>query len=148
MKIKLILITLIMTISIAKVAAQDEAIKSEIILLEKQEVKAILEKDTATLNKLWSPNFMVNAPVNKVIIGGQVKMVTSGFIEYESYVVENEAMMVKGDFVISMGKETVVTKGKNYAESGKTVHRRYTNIWQRQNGHWVSIARQASNICE
>lgn len=31
------------------------------------EVMAVLEKDTATLLRLWDKDFVVNAPVNKVV---------------------------------------------------------------------------------
>ena len=128
--------------------AQQNDVKTEISRLEQACVQAILTKDTATLKKLWAEDFMVNAPLNKVVIGGQVKLVTAGVIKYSSFVLENEQTMVKGDFVITMGHETVVTLGSNYPVAGKTVHRRYTQVWQKQHGNWICIARQASNICE
>lgn len=128
--------------------AQQNDVAKEISRLEQACVQAILTQDTATLKKLWAVDFMVNAPINKVVIGGQVKMVAAGVIKYSSFVLENEQTMVKGDLVITMGKETVVTLGSNYPVAGKTVHRRYTQVWQKQNGNWICIARQASNICE
>ena len=128
--------------------AQQNDVAKEISRLEQACVQAILTQDTATLKKLWAVDFMVNAPINKVVIGGQVKMVAAGVIKYSSFVLENEQTMVKGDLVITMGKETVVTLGSNYPVAGKTVHRRYTQAWQKQNGNWICIARQASNICE
>ena len=129
-------------------AAQQNDIAAEIGRLEQASVQALLYGDTTTLKKLWAKDFMVNSPNNKVVIGGQVKMVASGFIKYSSFVLENEQTMVKDDLVITMGKETVVTSGGNYPTAGKTVHRRYTQVWQKQNGSWICIARQASNICE
>jgi hypothetical protein len=130
------------------VHAQQNDIAAEINKLEQASVQAILKQDTVTLKKLWAPDMMVNAPINKVVTGGQLKMVASGFIKYSSFVLENEQTLVKEDIVITMGKETVVTLGSNYPEAGKTVYRRYTDIWQKQNGSWIMIARQASNICE
>jgi hypothetical protein len=128
--------------------AQQNDVATEINRLEQACVQAIMTGDTATLKKLWAKDFMVNAPINKVVIGGQVKMVAAGVIKYSSFVLENEQTMVKGDLVITMGKETVVTLGSNYPVAGKTVHRRYTQVWQKQDGNWICIARQASNICE
>ena len=107
--------------------AQQNEIAAEISKLEQACVQAILTQDTATLKKLWAEDFMVNAPLNKVVIGGQVKLVTAGVIKYSSFVLENEQTMVKGDFVITMGHETVVTLGSNYPVAGKTIHRRYTH---------------------
>jgi len=145
---KKIFIVLVFTSCSAIARAQQNDIAKEISRLEQACVQAILTQDTATLKKLWAVDFMVNAPINKVVIGGQVKMVAAGVIKYSSFVLENEQTMVKGDLVITMGKETVVTLGSNYPVAGKTVHRRYTQVWQKQNSNWICIARQASNICE
>ena len=146
MKKLLFAITLVTGAVFAK--GQQNDVAAEISRLEQACVQAIMTQDTATLNKLWAKDFMVNAPLNKVVIGGQVKLVTAGVIKYSSFVLENEQTMVKGDFVITMGRETVVTLGSNYPVAGKKMHRRYTQVWQKQNGNWVCIARQASNICE
>jgi hypothetical protein len=130
------------------VHAQQNDVATEINRLEQACVQAILNQDTATLKKLWAQDFMVNAPINKVVTGGQVKMVAAGIIKYSSFVLENEQTMVQEDLVITMGHETVVTLGSNYPVAGKTVHRRYTQVWQKQHGNWILIARQASDICE
>jgi hypothetical protein len=44
-----------------------------------------------------------------------------------------------------MGYKIVVPTG-NVAISGKTINRRYTNIYYFDDGAWRVIARQASNI--
>src|SRR6187402_2343767 len=88
--------------------AQDNNIKIEINSIEQKSRQAIVEKDTATLRKLWSPAFMVNAPTNRVIIGGQVEIVTGGMVSYTSYKGEMEELLVNGDIVITMGHESVV----------------------------------------
>ena len=44
-----------------------------------------------------------------------------------------------------MGYEFVVPKG-NVPNSGKTINRRYTNIYYFEEGDWRVIARQATNI--
>ena len=46
-------------------------------------------------------------------------MVTAGVIKYSSFALENEKAMVKGDFVITMGKETVITLGSITPQSIK-----------------------------
>ena len=140
---------LILTVTYTVFAhAQQNDVAAEISSLEQACVQAILKQDTATLKKLWAQDFMVNSPANKVKIGGQVQMVASGFIKYSSFVLENEQTMVKDDLAITMGKETVVTLGGNYPTAGQTIHRRYTQVWQKQNGNWICIARHANNICE
>ena len=44
-----------------------------------------------------------------------------------------------------MSKE-ITTPEKNTENAGKTVTRRYTNIWLKTKGIWLLTARQATNI--
>ncbi len=126
--------------------AQEDKIRPEINSLEQKGIQAILQKDSATLRKLWSPTFMVNAPINKVVKGGQVEMVMSGRIAYTSYTGEMEELLVDGDFVITMGHETVVPVMGN-PNGGQTVQRRYTHVWKKTKDSWLLIARHANEIC-
>jgi Domain of unknown function (DUF4440) len=126
--------------------AQDDKLKAEINSLEEKSRLAILQKDSVSLHKLWSPTFMVNAPTNKVIIGNQVDMVMRGQISYTSYKGVMEEMLVSGDFVITMGHETVVAVMGN-RNGGQPIERRYTNIWRKQKEGWMLIARHGSELC-
>jgi hypothetical protein len=45
-----------------------------------------------------------------------------------------------------MGSETVVPSGLDPL-AGQTIQRRYTNIWMKEKGNWILIARHANNIC-
>jgi ketosteroid isomerase-like protein len=126
--------------------AQENNMRTEINSIEQKSRQAIVEKDTATLHKLWSPVFMVNAPTNRVIIGGQVEIVTGGMVSYTSYKGELEELLVNGDFVITMGHESVVPALGN-PNGGQTIQRRYTHIWKKQEKGWLLIARHSSEIC-
>jgi Domain of unknown function (DUF4440) len=127
--------------------SQNAAIETEIKGLEQKVVQAILQKDSAFLRKIWAPGFMVNAPVNRVVTGGQVEMVMAGAISYTSYILEIEKILIKGDLVITMGNETVVPVMGN-PKGGQTIKRRYTQIWIKENGSWIVIARHASELCQ
>lgn len=141
-------LSLVLIISFLNVFSQTQDTEQEIKNLEQAQVDALLKQDTTFLRKVWAPDFFVNAPINKVVKGGQLKMVAAGFIKYAAYTLNPEQMLIKDNLVISMGSETVVTLGPNYPTAGMTVTRRYTNIWQKQNNHWILIARQASNVCD
>jgi Domain of unknown function (DUF4440) len=125
-----------------------DAVEAEIKRLEQVEVQAVLAKDTATLEKLWDKKLVVNAPFNRVVVANSdpvdrpvLKMPRTSFTR------EVEHIAVRGDVVISMGSETVVPGG-DLPKSGRTVKRRYTNIWMRVDGAWKLIARHANEICE
>jgi ketosteroid isomerase-like protein len=99
------------------------------------------------LRIIWAPGFMVNAPTNRVVVGGQVEMVMAGVINYTSYKQEIEQILLKGDIVIEMGNETVVPVINN-RKGGQTIKRRYTHIWAKENGSWKLIARHANEVCQ
>lgn len=126
--------------------SQTTTVEAEIKELEKIHIQAILQKDSATLRTIWTPGFMVNSPRNIVMIGGQVERVMDGTISYTSYKFEMEQILVKGNTVISMGNETVVPVMGN-PNGGKTLQRRYTHFWEKENGHWRLIARHANIVC-
>ncbi len=126
----------------------EEAIISQIKLLEAEQVKAILEADTITLKKIWAEEFHVNNPSNFVADRNKViQRIKSTIIEYSTYTQEPEYYGVFGDVVVVMGKETVVPIGDN-PDKGKTVIRRYTDIYKNFNGEWKEISRHANIIKE
>jgi ketosteroid isomerase-like protein len=128
--------------------AQNQNIESEIRSLEQIEVKAVLEKDTVMLLKLWDKDYVVNSPNNTIVFAGKtatdrpvLKMPRSSFTRVV------EQIIIRGDIVFSMGSETVVPAG-DLPNSGQTVKRRYTNIWMKQEGKWKLVARHANVICQ
>jgi hypothetical protein len=122
-------------------------VEDEIRRLEQIEVKAILARDTATLEKLWDKNYVVNNPDNKIVLANAdpvdrpvLKKPRSSFTR------EVEQITIRDNIVISMGSETVVPAG-DLPKSGQTVKRRYTNIWMKVGDNWKLIARHANEVC-
>ncbi len=128
---------------------QDTALESVIRNLEQMESKAALEKDTATLRKLWADDYTVNAPVNRVVTGGKNTLDRPVITQADnvSFTREVEHVMQKDDFVITMGNEIVVPKG-SVSKPGAPVKRRYTNIWMKSGETWKLVARHANVICQ
>jgi hypothetical protein len=152
MKIRNILLLFIVIAAIVNAQTenkQDEkAIINQIKLLEAQQTKAILESDTITLKKIWAEDFHVNSPSNFVADKNNViQRIKGTIIEYSTYTQEPEYYGVFGDVVVVMGKETVIPIGDN-PDKGKTVIRRYTDIYKKHNGEWKEIARHANIVRE
>ena len=143
---KIILSLFALAQSILFFGQNDQQKEAEVRAMEIVEARALLQKDISTLQKVWSPGFMVNAPLNMVFIGGQVDLVKAGILSYTSFVRTVEQLLVLKDVVITMGSETVVPSGLD-PMAGQTISRRYTNIWMKEKGDWVLVARQASDIC-
>lgn len=135
-----------LALGIISFGQNDQQKEAEVRAMEVLEVQALLQKDIPSLQKIWSPGFMVNAPLNMVFIGGQVELVRAGILNYISFIRTVEHVMVLKDVVITMGSETVVPASPD-PMAGQTIQRRYTNIWIKEKGDWVLIARHANNIC-
>ena len=129
---------------LAQSAKQKNLIEQEIRKLDLAHADAVLRGDLAALDKLWTKDFKVNNPFNEIDKADRIR---TGAVTYSSFVREPESILVHGDTVIVMGSETVVPKG-NSPDAGKTIRRRYTNIWMKRNGKWRLIARHASVICQ
>ena len=146
---KLILLVAIVTIiAIGSVSGQSAkqkvAIEQEIRKLDLAHADAILRGDLAALDKLWTKDFKVNNPFNEIDKADRIR---TGAVTYSSFVREPESIQVHKNTVIVMGRETAVPKGDS-PDAGKTINRRYTNIWMKREGKWRLIARHASVICQ
>jgi len=127
-------------------ANSKENIIKQIKIIEDLEAKAILESDTVTLKKIWSDDYRVYNPYNRILDKNQVLQgIKNMFIRFSSFNREQEYFGVYDDVVFVMGKETVVFSGKN-PDEGKTLVIRYTDVYKSINGSWEIVARHANII--
>ena len=127
----------------AKPGPAPDPVETEIKRLEQLEAKAFLERDTPALSKLWDAKYVVNNPDNKIVAGVPAEKRPGLQKPRKSFTREVEHLTIRDNLVISMGGETIVP-GDGEPHAGKTVHRRYTHVWQRAEGEWKLIARHAN----
>lgn len=128
--------------------AQDKKVENEIRNLEQSEVRAVLEKDSLTLLKLWDKDYVVNSPDNVLVFPGKSTLDRPVLKRSKvSFTREVEQVIIKGEVVFSMGNETVIPLGDDKL-TGQTIKRRYTNIWMKRDGAWKLVARHANVICQ
>jgi ketosteroid isomerase-like protein len=128
----------------AKGAREKDAVEREVRRLDLAHADAVLRGDLAAMDKFWTKDFIVNNPFNEIDKADRIR---NGAVTYSSFERVPEAVMVHGDTVIVMGHETVVPKGGS-PDAGKTINRRYTNVWMKRDGRWRLVARHASVICQ
>ncbi len=120
--------------------------EQEVRRLSAEEVSAFLHNDAAAMERIWSDDFVVTNPLNRMATKQQVlDMVHSGFLVITSYDRQIEYLHVYGDSVIVAGPETVIWGGK-MPNAGRTEHLRYTAVWMLQNGRWQEVARHANIV--
>ncbi len=123
-----------------------QSAEAEIRKLEDEAREAILKKDTVAMRKLYSPDFVVNSPANKVeTFQDLLARIRSGSIDRNTFEKNIEKISITGNVAIVMGNELVTPTG-TAADTGKTVKRRYTNIWIKNKKSWQLVARQSTII--
>jgi len=120
--------------------------EDEIRRLSTEEVNAFLKNDRSAMARLWSDDFVVTNPLNKLVTKQQVLgMVDSGFLVITSFDRQIEYLRVYGDMVIVAGEEAVVWGGR-MTNAGKSEKLRFTAVWMKQGGRWQEIARHANIV--
>lgn len=126
----------------------DRKAEDEIRQLSAAEVEAFLKRDTATMARLWSDDFVVTNPLNLFVGKKQViGMVDSGVLVITSFDRQVDYLKVYGDTAIMAGRETVLWGGK-MPNAGRTERLRITAAWMRLQGRWQQIARHANVVPE
>ncbi len=126
-------------------AKMNSALEQKIRKLEQAQVDTLLRSDLAAMRSNWAKDYVVNNPFN-VAVDASKGPIQAGTLTYSSFTREIERVLIHENTVIVMGSETVVPKGTS-PDAGKTIHRRFTNIWIKREGKWLLTARHASVIC-
>lgn len=108
---------------------------------------ALVAGDMATFAGVFADDAVVNSPQNTVNRPAATKQrFAAGLIAYSSYerVIDYAGVRPNGEVVI-MGEE--ILKPRDGApNAGKTVHRRFTDVWRDDGGTWKLALRQATII--
>jgi ketosteroid isomerase-like protein len=116
--------------------------EQEIRAREEENRVAFLAGDVATLDRLWTDDFLVNSPLSMVNDKPRtLALLQAGRIRHSSLTFEIERMSRHGDVVVVMGQDRT-TDGPDETVS----HRRFTNLWRRDGGTWRCFARHANVI--
>lgn len=109
---------------------------------------AVASGDAARISAQFHPSFLVNAPNNRVMTRDEVaRMAASGEIRNDNWIRVPERVSVTGDVAVVMGRESLVTAaGSEQAQAfgaGRSLERRFTNVYLRSQGEWRLLARHA-----
>lgn len=122
-----------------------DQIEKEIATIEQQNAEALVRGDTSALERIWAPDLVITASNNSIRTGAEVLgFVKSGQMKLTKLDRRVERIVVYGEVAVAMGEETFVPAGGDGA--GKTLGRRYADVYLEENGRWRLIARQATLI--
>lgn len=115
-----------------------------------QQMRIIVQEDAAAQQAFMHPDYIINAPSNRVLKKAQVvAMLARGQMASEQFDRTIEATSITGTVGIVMGHETVTPAagsqlGTQYGTTA--LQRRFTNIFLWEQGRWRFLARQASVV--
>jgi uncharacterized protein DUF4440 len=116
--------------------------EQDIRALEEAGRVAFLAGDTTTLDGMWDDDLLVNSPLNIINDKARVlELLKTGRIRHTFDDVVIERVERYDNVVVVMGRDTV-----DGPPHGAIMERRFTNIWQLQDGEWKMIARHAQIV--
>lgn len=129
----------------AAAAANDPSIAAVLAEVDRMD-QSLIDDDHARFSELLAGDLVVNNPQNSVSMPGDTaRLNAGGRISYVSYRRTVEYAGLRNGMVVLMGEEIVVPKPPN-PMAGQTVHRRFTDLWRQDDGHWRLALRQATII--
>ncbi len=100
---------------------------------------AFLHADLRVLDELMADGYIVNSPLHKVLAKPiLLQLLETGRLRHLSYESRIETMQRHGDTVVVMGGDRVVDGPERICST-----RRFTNLWQLEDGRWRATARHA-----
>lgn len=152
MRFVLIAITVLgfaVTLASGQSQKSNAKLEQEIKKLDLAHADAILRRDVEALKNLIAEDAVTNHPTNKIVREreGIFELIRTGVINYSSFERVPETFLFYKDMVVVMGHETLTLAGED-GKAGKTVRRRYTNVWMKQKGKWLLTIRHAHILCE
>ena len=142
---KKLIITPLTLLILSFVYAQNTA-ENEIRKLDNDQKEAYFKKDTLALFKLFSPGVIVHGPSNKIeTLEDLLVRIRKGGSNRDYYERIIEKITFADNIAIVMGGETIKPTGIA-TNAGKTVKRRFTNIWMKNEKNWQLVARQSTII--
>jgi ketosteroid isomerase-like protein len=134
--------------TLAQQTNQTAQLQAHIKTLDLAHALAIFKGDALALDSLMDDDVTVNHPTNRIVKEKKelLDLIKSGVIRYNAFERSPETFLFFNDMVVVMGSEVVVP-AKGAPNAGKTLQRRYTNIWIKKNDKWRLTVRHANNIC-
>jgi ketosteroid isomerase-like protein len=149
-RVLLLLATLLLSpVSTAQHIAPDPALEAKIRALDLAHADAIFHGDAKQLDALMDDDVTVNHPTNRIVKEKKelLDLIGKGVIRYTSFERRPEQFLFFKDVVVVMGSEVVVP-APGAPNAGKTLQRRYTNVWMQRDGQWRLTVRHANNVCD
>lgn len=132
--------------SAAEPWADDTAVQA-VLAQRRKGIEAMMAGTMSAETERYSSTFVANTPNGGVVAGdAMLRLFSTGGIRYAHVEQRIDYAGSHGpDMVVLMGEEIVVP-GEGMANAGQRVHRRFTDVFRRENGEWRHDLRHANVI--
>ncbi len=126
--------------------AGDTAVQ-EVLEIRRAGIERMTSGGSGAAEERYSSTFVANTPANAVVNAAQMREAFSrGAVSYSSVEQKLEYAGSHGpDLVVLMGEEIVVP-GPGAPNAGKRIHRRFTDVFRKENGEWRHDLRHANVV--
>ena len=126
-------------------ANQDARIVEEIKRLYRYRQDSMVRRDFDAFSRLYADDLLVTNPSNRVLNKAQVlELMRGDVVSYSSFDRQFDEVRVYGEMVVVVGSETAsYTPDAKSPYAGKTIQRRFTEMWMRRDGKWQVVVRHA-----
>jgi ketosteroid isomerase-like protein len=108
---------------------------------------ALTKRDSATLDKIWAPEYTFINPRGEVVTKEQrMANLKSGATEFKAINPQQEKLQLHGDIAIDIGR--VNLEGTRYSGKESSGEYRYMNVWVKKQGQWQMLANQITLIAK
>jgi hypothetical protein len=145
---------MVLTILPAQLAQRSEkkaapGASEEVLRVENQRVKALLEGDTAVLESLLADALTYTHSTSQMDTKREfVHKITSGELKYESLAHEEVGTRVFGNVAVLTGRSSVKVSSARTPGEVRSFRIRFTNVYWRESGRWRQVAWQSTRIPE
>jgi hypothetical protein len=123
----------------------DEGIKAEVLKVDDELNHAIMTKDRATLERLFSDRLSWIARGERLDKQQAIEDAVSGNLTFKSFAHDSIIVNVFGDTVVMSGHSTsdLIYKGKEQNNP-----RLFTNVYVKTGGRWQMVSHQVSDLAK
>ena len=122
--------------------SHDEEMVREIVDLERQAKEAAIHRDAAFSERTLAEDYVAITPLGQVI--GKADTIAArrtAQLRYESIEISEMVVRLYGNTAVVTARADV--KGRELGEEFNGPYR-FTRVWVRRNGHWVTVSYQAT----
>jgi hypothetical protein len=125
----------------------DDAAVQEVLELRRQGIAAMTSVGPSAASERYSSTFVANTPGNGVVTGWQMlERFAQGSLSYASVEQRLDYAGSHGPEIVVLMGEEIVVPGPNARDAGKRIHRRFTDVFRKENGEWRHDVRHANVI--